>query len=412
MTKQFGFLLFSRIGAAALQATAFIILSRVVSVKEFGWVGITVSLGAFVMLVTDFGITGVLSRARAREDTALVAGCIRTNDIVSGLVAILTVIGTVVVAPGKVLLVPLMISIILERNAETQLSLFYADGDRVVPLVSILGRRLIGVALFGGLVAGGLDAMWAFGVGLTTGAGFSVGYQKIVLMRSRASRPPYGIIDPIEVIRGSVSFWISSVLNQIRVLDTTIVAATSTALSAGLYSAAQKLTNPLLLIPVSLAQILLPYAARPGANVSKASIRVTQLFLATYILIIPGCFFDEHALGLFFGTSYRSGGAILTWMMLGLPVLALSGPLAAILQGCGGERFVAVNGALFAVLALVAMAGGGAIFGAVGVAAGLAIASGLRVPVLLAGISRYAAKVAATASGDSRKLISPHKDMI
>lgn len=146
--------------------------------------------------------------------------------------------------------------------------------------------------------------------------------------------------------------------------------------------------NPLLLLPASLSQVILPAVARDRSNVRRITKRVCGLFLGTYVVIVPVTFFARGLLDLLFGSPYGDGASILVWAMLGFPMLALSGPLAAILQGLGDEGFVALNGALFAVVALIAMVGGAIMFGPTGVAAGMTIAYTLRTPVLVVRIFR------------------------
>lgn len=380
MSSQFAFLLLSRLGAAALQAIGFIVLSRSVSISDFGWVGVLTGLGAFIMLLSDFGLTPALSRARARGENKLVRGFLRVNDwamLPVGLAFMAITALTLDELPALVLLVA---TIVVERNSETQLSVFYADGSRLVPAASVLGRRAIALAVFIGLISLDQNGLWSFCIGQLAGAAFSQAYQRICMHRLEIGpdRQSLGVL-----FRAAWPFWMSSVLNQVRLLDTAVVAVFASSVSAGLYSAALKLTGPLLLIPASLSQVLLPYASRPGSNLVRASTRITLVFLSSYVLLVPACVLSEEILSFLYGPSFGPAAPILVWMLLGLPVLALSGPLAAILQGCGSERFVALNGGIFAVVMVAAMALGAAADGPTGVAAGLAIASAARVPVLL-----------------------------
>jgi O-antigen/teichoic acid export membrane protein len=385
VSRQVVVLIGSRGLAAVLQSVSFMLLSRAVDLHTFGVIGVVTAIAGFALLVSDLGVTATLSRARARQDHALVRGALQLNDVV-------TVVGAVVfgvaagfaAAPGVALAI-LAVSLTVERNVETHLSVFYADGSRFVPAVSILGRRLLMLAVFWGLLQASTDGALAFAIAQLAGATFSQVLQRMTVAPVARTAAPLGLGT---VFRGSWRFWASSVLNQVRILDSAIVGAFASVASAGLYAAAQKLVNPLLLLPASLSQVILPAVARDRSNVRRITKRVCGLFLVTYVVIVPVTFFARDLLDLLFGSPYGDGASILIWAMLGFPMLALSGPLAAILQGLGDEGFVALNGAVFAVVALIAMVGGAIMFGPTGVAAGMTIAYTLRTPVLVVRIFR------------------------
>lgn len=385
VSRQVVILVGSRGLAAVLQSLSFMLLSRSVDLRTFGVIGVLTAIAGFALLVTDLGVTATLSRARAQHDHALVRGALRLNDVVTASSAVVFgVVAGFAAQPGVALAI-LAISLTVERNAETHLSVFYADGSRFVPAASILGRRLLMLAVFTVLLHFSAEGALAFAIAQLAGAVFSQVLQRVTVAPVARSAPLLGIGT---VFRGSWRFWASSVLNQVRILDSAVVGAFASVASAGLYAAAQKLVNPMLLLPASLSQVILPAVARDGSDARKITKRVCGLFLAAYVVIVPIAFFARELLSLLFGDPYGDAATILVWALLGFPMLALSGPLAAILQGLGEEGFVAVNGAVFAVVALAAMIGGAIAFGPTGVAAGMAIAYTLRTPVLVIRIFR------------------------
>jgi O-antigen/teichoic acid export membrane protein len=385
VSRQVVILVGSRGLAAVLQSVSFMLLSRAVDLHTFGVIGVVTAIAGFALLVSDLGVTATLSRARARQDHALVRGALQLNDVVTVVSAVVFGVAAGFAAAPGVALAILAVSLTVERNVETHLSVFYADGSRFVPAVSILGRRLLMLAVFWGLLQASMDGALAFGIAQLAGATFSQVLQRFTVAPVARTASPLGLGT---VFRGSWRFWASSVLNQVRILDSAIVGAFASVASAGLYAAAQKLVNPLLLLPASLSQVILPAVARDRSNVRRITKRVCGLFLVTYVVIVPVTFFARDLLDLLFGSPYGDGASILVWAMLGFPMLALSGPLAAILQGLGDEGFVALNGVFFAVVALIAMVGGAIMFGPTGVAAGMTIAYTLRTPVLIVRIFR------------------------
>jgi O-antigen/teichoic acid export membrane protein len=310
---------------------------------------------------------------------------LRLNDFVTVATAVVFAGLVLLAAQPGVALAVLAVSLAVERNAETHLSVFYADGARLIPALSILGRRALMLGSFVVLTLLFDDGAVMFAVAQLVGALFSQVLQRATMERGGGTVPPLGLLT---VLRGSWRFWASSVLNQVRVLDSAVVGALASVASAGLYSAAQKLVNPMLLLPASLSQVILPAVARDGTEVRKVTARICGLFLGTYVVLIPMTFFARELLDLLFGAPYGDGAPILVWMLLGFPMLALSGPLAAVLQGRGDEGFVAVNGAIFAVIAIAAMLVGVVAFGPTGVAAGMTLASAVRVPVLVIRVFR------------------------
>ncbi len=385
MNRQVAFLVGSRGLAAVVQSVSFMLLSRAVDIHTFGSIGVLTALAGFALLVTDLGITATLSRARARGDVAMVAGALRLNDVVSLATAVLFALLAALVATPHLALGILALSLTLERNVETHLSVFFADGSKYIPAVSILGRRLLMLGTFILLLALGIEGAIAFALAQFVGVIFSQLLQRAGL---RSAARPHSMLRMREVFKGSWRFWASSVLNQVRVLDSAVVGLFASLAGAGLYSAAQKLVNPMLLLPASLSQVILPAVARDGSDAVKITRNVCLLFLGSYLIIIPVSFFAGDLLGLLFGPAYTAGGSILVWAIVGFPFLALAGPLAAILQGRHDEGFVALNGAVFAVLALVGMVIGAALAGPVGVAAALTISSALRTPILVIRILR------------------------
>lgn len=375
----------SRGVAAVLQSVSFMLLSRAVDVRTFGAIGVLTAIAGFALLVTDLGITATLARARAHHDERLVAGALRLNDLVTIVTAVAFAVLAAIAGSPHLALGLLALSLTLERNTETHLSVFFADGAKFVPAASILGRRVLMLGVFAGLLALRTDGAIAFAVAQLVGVAFSQVLQRWVVRELAGTN---GASDLRSVVAGSWRFWASSVLNQIRILDSAIVGTFASIASAGLYSAAQKLVNPVLLLPASLSQVILPAVARNPSSAVRTTYRVCLLFFATYIVIVPLSFFAGDVLGLLFGPPYAAAGPILVWAMVGFPLLALAGPLAAVLQGCKDEGFVAVNGAVFAAVALTGMVLGAVFGGPVGVAAAMTICYAIRTPVLVIRIVR------------------------
>lgn len=385
MKLQFFSLFGSRVFAALLQAFMFVVLSRSVSVSEFGLVGAVASVAAFGLLICDFGVTSLLSRAVAVDDLPSARSCLRINDVVALALSSLLLLAMIWI-PGDIRAVALLsLALTIERNSETELSVFYALGSKLIPSASILARRAVGLFSLVILIWTGVDGLWAFSAAMTMGACAS----QIIQRSALHARMPRGEVErPSATFSRSAPFWFSSVLNQVRLLDNGIVGLTAGPFAAGLYSAASRITNPLMLIPASISQVVLPHVSRNPSTSWPVAKKLVWVVCCSYGLVFLVAGLLPNILAILFGQEYREAAPILFWGLVGLPVVALAGPLAAILQGLGQERFVAFNGAAFAVVAVGAMVVGAFVAGAEGLAAAIAVCSVVRIPSLLYRIRR------------------------
>jgi len=386
LRTQFLALLTSRIVSAGAQAAIFILLSRAVPLEVFGWVGIVGSVVGFALLVGDLGVTAGLSRARAQSDQSFVAGALRLNDVITLFLVLPAATWACLTINSPIApLAVFAVSLAIERNAETQLSVFYADGKKLLPAASVVGRRLVAVGLFVALLIAQLDPLWSFSVAQLAGAVFSQITQRLALRETRSTSPSTSFN---EIFKTVWPFWMSSVLNQVKLLDVTIVGLLASSATAGLYSAAQRLVTPLMLIPAAVSQVVLPHSSRTGADHRSTARKVSAMFVASYVVIVPAALISPAIVAIIYPPSYAEAAAVLSWSLLALPPLALAGPLAAILQGKGEEKFVAFNGIVFAVVGLLLMGLGGWLSGGVGVAIAVLMTAILRVPILLLRIQR------------------------
>ena len=384
--RQFLSLSSSRVLAAVLQAVGFLVLARIVTVGEVGIVALVTSVGIFAALVTDLGVATMLNRARAQGENELVRGAIRTNHRTAAILAVVEVGAVVILAAYSLTpwpLVLLLVSLTLERHTETTLNLFFADGNSRVPAQSIFGRRVLGLGVFVSLALFGVGGVLAYCAGQLVG-NVAAAMQLVFVMR-RMPGLDGDCAGVRTVVAASWPFWLSSVLNQVRVLDVTVVGAVLGTQFAGLYAAAQRVINPLLLVPAAIASVLLPHSTRlKRAEAARLSFHLSGQFMAIFAIIIPLSFFATTGVILLFGEDYRDSGTVLAVALLGLPFVALSGPLTAILQSQGLERLIAVLSGAFALLTLAGLVIGTLLFSMVGTAAALGTVAFVRCAVLLA----------------------------
>lgn len=388
MRAQFLVILVSRGFGSILQAAVLILLARAVPASTFGLVNAVIGVVGILLVSTGLGMSVYVPRARALGATADVAAALRVNTL-SNVVTGVVLAGAIAVWASRgglpVALAVIGVSLALERNVDTVLGVPIADGDSRTPAVSMLLRRSVSlVVLLVGLRTG-LDPLWSYGAGLLAGAvAGQVHVRRVLDIDAGAGRSRAGA-----VVRQAWPFLVSNVTAQVRTLDTAIVAATLTAGAAGLYASASKLVQPLLLIPQTIGSVVTPHAARLEPRAARRlGVRLSALFTAALVPIVPLMFIAERLVVLVMGASYAGAGPALAWSLAGLPFMSLAASLGGLLQGQGAEKLVAVNGTVFGALMIPAIVAGALWGGIGGAAAGLAASYLLRSVVLVRAVLR------------------------
>ena len=383
MRTQFLGILVSRGLGSGLQALALILLARSVPAAAFGAVTSVIALVGFLLVVTGFGMATFVPRARAQGADDDVQAGLRLNWVSTAVTTpvLLLITGWWAFehhAPVAVALI--CVSLGLERNVDTVLGVPIADGDSRTAAISMVLRRSVSlVVLVIGLLTG-VDAVLAYTVGLLVGA---LAAQVQIRLHVRDLPGSASAVPTRDLARRGWPFLVANVAGQARTLDVPLVAATLTPAAAGLYAAAVKLVQPLLLIPQSLAAVVAPRSARlepPAAR--RLGARLIAALLAGGLLAVPFMVFAEQIVVFLMGPTYAGSGPVLAWTLAGLPFFAVAAVLAALLQGQSREHLVAVVGVVSAVVTVLAVPLGAVMGGITGAAIALTCASVLRAGVL------------------------------
>lgn len=393
MGRQFVGILVARVLASGLQAVALVLLARNVEPTALGAVMIAVAAVGLVLVATGAGMSVYVPWVRARGEDARVSVALRVNTVsnlasVAVLVPVLLVWAVGAGLPAAVALVG--VSLALERNADTLLGVAVADGNSSATVVSLLLRRLGMLAVMVPGLLAGVEPVLAYTSGLTVGAVAGQLHVRRVVRGLVGPRPGPGVdVGSRQVVREAAPFLVSNLTGQARTADVAIVGAVLGPAAAGVYSAAAKLVQPLLLVPQSLGAVLMPGSARVDAlRARRLARRLVVAFLVCGVLATPLVPLGEWLVTTVMGERYSGGGGVLGWTALGLPFIALSSSLGAVLQGQGAQRLVAVNGAVFAVVLLVATAVAAALGGVTAAAAAICVSYVLRAAALLPAVGR------------------------
>jgi O-antigen/teichoic acid export membrane protein len=385
LRNQFVALTVARLIGAGFQALLLIALARSVEPATFGLVSVVAAVGLIGAGLFDAGAQGAILKARAHSDQKLVEALLALNQITTALmagvaVAILTTFSLLSSAPAWLLVYAF--SLALEKHSETSLSVTIADGAILTQVVNIVLRRAVSIGMFIALTVAGLDPLGSFAVASLVAAAGGVA-QLTFYLRKRGLHPAYAAVR--RYARTGVPFMVNTLSAQARSLDIPLLAATSGAATAGIYSAVSKLTTPFALVATALGSTLLPHAARSGRHWAR---RVSLVLVAigtagTLVLVQTGPLLGGLVDWLF-GAAYVGAGALFQTLMYIIPVLLLSSPLASVLQGLGMQMYVAATGTVYAVVVLPAMLVGALITGPQGVAVAIIALLAIRAVALLA----------------------------
>ncbi|GIG28937.1 lipopolysaccharide biosynthesis protein [Cellulomonas marina] len=387
MKRQFLVLLVSRGLASVLQAVLFAVLARSVSAHDFGLVTALQGILAVVLVLTGLGMPGLVSRARARGEDATVAGALRLTWT-TGLVTVVLTAGVLAVAAAlgalPLALVLVAATLTVERTTDAALNVPVADGEVTSSGLPVVLRRALAIALLLPATAWGADPLWAYGAaGLVGALAAQLWTQRLVRVEAPGRTPVRAL-----VAEGAPYMW-NTAAAQTRQLDVTVVAAVLSPGAAGAYAAASKLVAPALLVPQTIASLVLPRASRGTAHQARRLVRPLLLAgAASLVVVVPLALLAEPVVTLVMGERYAGSAGTFRWLLVGMPFAALSAPLAAVLQGQGRAREAATNGLLFAVVLLGGVAAGAVLAGGEGAAIGLSLSFVVRTVALLAQIRR------------------------
>lgn len=333
-------LMMARVVAGIAQAAAFILLARVSSVAAFGATNALIGLGTFLVSVADFGVSTFLLRVRAvSRHSPLIQTILSINRTGMSLLAIV-LFGAYLLIFTRYVNLPSALAVVLwialERNGETWSGLAVADGRVWLSAILITVRRIVPLALMTVLIMGHTEGVLAFSIGQATG-----GVLGVAIVRAAVKAPPKSAarVSYWRVLKAAFPYWLTVASSQAREAETFAVALAGGATSAAGYNVAQRLTRPLQIISMSMAQVVLPSAAT--ADRHERALLLRQNGLATAFLTL-GCGailpLLPYLVPTVLGPGYAGAVTATQIAVLGAAVSTMSSPLASLLQGIGMQH--------------------------------------------------------------------------
>ncbi|WP_062521725.1 lipopolysaccharide biosynthesis protein [Demequina silvatica] len=383
MRRQFVTLLGARGTAGLAQAAVLVLVARWMHVADYGalmsWAGALLVAAT----VADLGVSGyvLVQLPKGRLDT--VRRALRLNTVTSLLGGLVFAVVGVLIAPAGMVaaFAVLAVAAFLEKNTETLTYVRIAQGDKVIPAVSILLRRLGNLAL---------TPLLYFVFGVPAALAYALGYAiACAVAQVHARRPVHRSIPAGElegtwaVLRHSLRIMVELAAGGARTLDTAVVGFVAGGAAAGAYAAGTRLANPFVIVAGTLSNVLMPHVSLADHAASRKIAR--RLALATVVLgavVIPVAWLISPLLPWLLGSGYEESQQVFAWALPAIFFVGMSTAFAGYLQALGRSGFVAVAAGVNAPVLLGAVALGASLGGAAGAALGLCASSALYVVVL------------------------------
>lgn len=376
MKRQFVLVGGSRAAGAFLQAATVILLGRFSSLDAFGFIGVIMSIGAFALTVADFGVSTLIVKEYSQREFVQVDELAALNLLTTlatalvGLVAILCI--SLQSGIEYIWFTLLVLGLALEKNTDTLLGTTIAADRPWDSVTSILVRRLCLVAVTTIAAISGFDVVAAYCAGYFLSSVVSQLHIRWVCAHRLAIAPHISPRAALPALHRCVPYALSNITAQSRLLDVTIIGTISGVSAAGLYSAGQRLTNPMMLVPQTVTSLVLPRASKSSRNEAlRLSMHLIAWTVAAAAVCAPMIWLGSSITSLLFGEDFAPAGPIFGLLLVSVPVVGLSSTLGSILQGQGQASSVAMNGIIFAVVCIGLIAFGALFFG--GAAAALAV---------------------------------------
>lgn len=381
----------SQVVRTALMLLSTLVVARLLSPDDYGVVAMCAPFLALVVLVQDLGLG--IATIQARELTRAQSSAIFWINLGAALVlAVFIVLAAPLVGlfygdrRAILVMAASALGVLVTGSSLQHMALLNRDmAFRAISRIEIASYVATFLATLALALA--LRSYWALVFGTLAGAVVQAALAWRASPFRPARRPGIAAGRAMAAVGGNLTAF--NLFNfLVRNVDTLIVAKAAGAGPAGLYDRSYKLMMlPLISINAPLSRLLMPLLARerdrPDAYRRKFLLACRTVTLVVVPGILVAAATSEALLPFLLGRAWRGAGPIFFWLGLAgaiQPALNLTG---ALFIASGRTRVMMWTGIGSAALTLAAFAIGSG-WGAPGVAAGLFVASLLRLPVLFA----------------------------
>ena len=330
-TSQALWLLIGRVSAAVVSAVWFVIAARSMALGEFGSFALLLSLGLMMSILTDLGLTGLLSDAVSQDPAIARPG---TRTVVCKRVplalgaACLIALSYVAVGGAGSLAVPALFSVsVLATSAYSTITASfralghagYEGANEAASRVFVLGAGAL--ALLGGADLLGVVGVYALADCLSL---------IVLALLFRRVAPPAGGPAPELTLRRSRSLAAAGIVGTLYFrIDIWLLALLRGGRVVGRYSAAYRCFDALLLPALAVTSLAIPYTAgTTGEALRRRLQRLAAFSVAITTPFALGAFVSAHWLvTVLFGSRYGPSGSALKILAVGAVVTAATSVL-------------------------------------------------------------------------------------
>jgi O-antigen/teichoic acid export membrane protein len=333
--RQIAGLLSGRIVAAAAQTLSLVLLARWSSTGDFGLVIAVQSVVTAMTWMLGLGLGPYMSvvRARNRNDED-VQGIYRLNKVISLVLVVLLslIVLTAMLWDSRAWwFLPLIFATGFQRDAAVLNSIAVADGQTGLFSSNLALRRVL--ALVGFMAGVLLSLPVAFSFSMSIAASEAVCNWRL---RRMIDFTPTEIqsANVRRIIQHSKHYWWDTISGQVRLLDVPVMGIVLGPAASGLLAVPSKIGSPIMLLPTSLATLVLPKTSAAGALAKGKFMGVASLVTAfVAIILLPIAAFIEPIIIAVLGQDFVSAVPVTLIYFVGFLGLSMIYLMNAAMQG-------------------------------------------------------------------------------
>jgi O-antigen/teichoic acid export membrane protein len=364
---------FARFFGAGLSAVAYLNLARGVTPDVFGLLSLWIGIMAWLGVVFDLGLTTFINKAisvdknqQAAQD-ALRLQRIMTFAFAIILLALTAVFGGSFSAPILLSILLLVLWTMLEKLIEVDSLVLLTSRNARIPTYNLILRRSVGLALFL-ILQSALNIEVAFAASFFVSGVFGYFHLRSHAKKLQIFNVKSKTID-WKILRKSASYSVTAISLQSRDLESFFISATGGFMAAGHYAAISKFTNPIFMLTSPASTLIMNEVGTRGeAWARKAARRVLSVISVVVCLLLLLIPLSSQIAVTILGSSYQGQGITLVLVASATTIFAGRGPLNAILQSLGYQKFIAASSVIRAFTLLTSISIGSWFGGAVGAA--------------------------------------------
>lgn len=331
----------------AINAVTLLLIARSLGPERFGIYSLAFVYVSFFSTVIDNGVNITVTRALVREPTATPALLGNALLLKTAASVVLAAVAIAVVqlpafAPELRTVVPVAAGLILVTGLSVVNAVFQVRLDMSWVVAGELVSRTLFLALAIAVIGGGHGVVWLFSAQVAAaGAGVLLPLWGAL----RLVRPDFTLRPAIwrDILSPATALSLSLVLGMLTArFDVIALSSAVTERDLGLYAAAFRVIDLLLLVPGLMLQVVFPTLVAGEAGHARLAARYRRVESVLVMIGLPAAAFlwvaATPTLVLTAGPAYADGGPSLALLALGMLAVYVSNGMLYVLVATGRSR--------------------------------------------------------------------------